>query len=106
MFRRRFIQRMAWAGTGSLAVGEAAIAGTRQTVNYQVKGFTCIACAVGLETMLRQHKGVIKVQASYSKASAWIEFDPNLVTEHSLKELISDMGFRVEGVEGALHGSH
>jgi copper chaperone CopZ len=46
--------------------------------------------------MLRQQKGVIKVQADYSKGSAWIEFDPGLVTEQSLKELISDMGFRVE----------
>lgn len=96
MFRRRFIQRVAWASAGSLAVREAAIAGTRQTVSYHVKGFTCLACAVGLETMLRQQKGVIKAQADYSKASAWIEFDPGLVTEQSLKDLISDMGFRIE----------
>jgi copper chaperone CopZ len=85
-----------WASAGGLAVGEAAVAGTRQTVSYQVKGFTCIACAVGLETMLRQQKGIANVQASYSKASVWIEFDPGLVTEQSLKELISDMGFRAE----------
>ena len=87
---------MAWASASGMVVGEAAVAGTRQTVSYQVKGFTCIACATGLETILRQQKGVIKVQASYSKANAWIEFDPGLVTEQSLKEQISDMGFRVE----------
>ena len=106
MFRRRFIQQMAWAGAGSLAVGEAAIAGKCRTVNYQVKGFTCLACAVGLETMLRQQKGITKAQANYPKASVWIEFDPGLVTEQSLKERISDMGFRVEGAEGTIHGSH
>jgi len=46
--------------------------------------------------MLRQKKGVARVQASYPKATVFIEFDPGLVTEASLKEFIAEMGFSVE----------
>ena len=65
-------------------------------MTYRVRGFSCITCAVGLEVMLRQKKGVARVQASYPKATVFIEFDPGLVTEASLKEFIAEMGFSVE----------
>jgi Cu+-exporting ATPase len=65
-------------------------------VTYRVKGFTCVTCAVGLETMLQREKGIISAKASYPKASVIIRFDPELLSEGSLKGFIAEMGFRVE----------
>ena len=96
MFRRNFIQRMAVGGAGGLAAIGAAGAGKKKGVTYRVKGFSCITCAVGLEVMLRQKKGVAQVQASYPKATVFIEFDPGLITEASLRGFIAEMGFSVE----------
>jgi Cu+-exporting ATPase len=90
MFRRQFIHRITLAGAGTLAAGAA-----REVVTYKIKGFTCIACAVGLETMLRQQKGVSLVEASYPRSSAHIEFDPSVTTENSLRQQIIDMGFTI-----------
>ncbi len=67
----------------------------RKIVVYHIKGFTCVTCAVGLDTLLRQRKGVERSKSSYPDATAEIEFNPDLVTEKSLKSFIAEMGFAV-----------
>lgn len=96
MFRRHFMQRITCAGTALFATRNVSQAGERKTVTYKVKGFTCIACAVGLETMLKQEKGVFRADASYPKATVIVEFDPAVVSEKCLKEYIGGMGFGIE----------
>lgn len=102
MFRRKFIARLGLASASGLAAVGAAHAGQSRTVTYRVKGFSCITCAVGLDTLLCRQKGVVHSKSSYPDATAVIEFDPALVSEQSLKALISEMGFTAE--EG--HGAH
>jgi copper chaperone CopZ len=93
MLRRKFIQLMTVAGTGSLAAFGTLEAKDTVTVTYYVKGFTCITCAVGLETLLRQQKGVVWAKASYPDASVVIKYQPGSVTENQLKAYIAEMGF-------------
>lgn len=94
MFRRQFLQRITYASTGALAVG--AVEGAQaKTVTYHVKGFTCVTCAVGLETLLRRQKGITRAAASYPSGVVHIDFDPALVSEKMLKSYIAEMGFRV-----------
>ena len=97
MFRRKFIQGMTLASAG---VGMAAVttvkAGEKRTVTYRVKGFSCVTCAVGLDTMLGRHEGVIQSKSSYPDAITVIEFDPHLVTDKSLKAFIAELGFSPE----------
>jgi Cu+-exporting ATPase len=100
MFRRRFLQSMTWAGANVFPAIRTVRASESRIVSYRIKGFTCIACAVGLETMLRQQKGVSRAEASYPKANVLIEFDAAVVTDKSLKEYIAEMGFRVEEEHG------
>ena len=100
MFRRRFIQSITFAGAGTLAATGVAEAKGNKTITYRVKGFTCITCAVGLETLLRREKGIARVEASYPKATVLIEFDPDLVSDKSLRERISEMGFTVVNASG------
>jgi copper chaperone CopZ len=104
MDRRNFLYRV-MAGvagtTTAFAVTEATCstgsraAGETQCVAYEVKGFSCVACAVGLETMLLQHKGVTRVKASYPEARIVIGFDRNLTSEENLREFIAACGFSV-----------
>jgi hypothetical protein len=52
MFRRQFVRLIAAVGTGSVAAIAATKAKDGKRVTYVVKGFSCITCAVGLDTML------------------------------------------------------
>ncbi|HYK36226.1 heavy-metal-associated domain-containing protein [Alloacidobacterium sp.] len=96
MLRRRFIQFMTVAGAGGLATLGTLEAGDVKTVTYKIKGFTCITCAVGLETLLRQQKGVVWAKASYPDATATIRYQPATVSEGKLKAYIAEMGFTAE----------
>ena len=96
MFRRQFVQFMAVFGTSSLATVAAADTEKIKTVTYQVKGFSCITCAVGLDTMLQKQKGVAWSNSSYPGGIVRIKFDPQEVTEKSLEAFISEMSFTVK----------
>ena len=97
MFRRNFIQQITLASAG-VGVASAVTTQAREhkTITYHIKGFTCPTCAVGLDTMLGQQKGVIQSKSSYPDARTVIEFDPHVVTEASLKAFIADLGFTAE----------
>ncbi len=96
MQRRRFVQMMTLAGVGTMAAAELAHAGETKTVTWHVKGFTCVTCAVGLETMLREQKGVKRVKATYPEAQVTIQYDPTSANEARLREFISELGFIAE----------
>ncbi len=96
MLRRQFLKITTLAGVSGLATIGTAEASDTKTVKYRVGGFTCITCAVGLETMLHQQKGVVWVKASYPDASVVIHYDPASVTENAIRAFITDLGFSAE----------
>jgi copper chaperone CopZ len=96
MLRRTFIQLITAAGAGGLASLEALESRDERTVTYKVKGFTCVTCAVGLETLLCRQKGVVWAKASYPDAISTIRYKPAVVSEEQLKAYIAEMGFTVE----------
>jgi len=55
---------------------------------------------VGLEVMLRQEKGVAWAKASYPDASVVIKYHPGEISEDSLKNYISSMGFKAQEAKG------
>jgi copper chaperone CopZ len=95
MFRRQFVQFMAALGTSGVATIAAADPEGTMTVTYVVKGFSCLTCAVGLDTMLQKQKGVSWSKSTYPEGIAKIQFDPLEVSEKSLKAFINEMGFTV-----------
>ncbi len=95
MFRRQFVQFMAALGTSSVATIAAADRKGTTTVTYVVKGFSCVTCAVGLDTMLEKQKGVSSSQSTHPDGIVKIHFDPKEVSEKSLKAFINEMGFTV-----------
>jgi copper chaperone CopZ len=71
-----------------------------QTLVYRVAGFTCVTCAVGLQTLLGRQKGVAHVEAAYPSGTVKIKFDPALLDHSSLRTFIEEMGFRVTEERG------
>jgi copper chaperone CopZ len=90
MFRRKFIQKV----TCAVAVAGPAAARGVKTVTYQIEGFTCVTCAVGLDTMLRDQKGIVGSQSSYADKRSKVEFDPQVTTEGEIRDFIRELGFR------------
>ena len=97
MNRRNFIRNVAAVGGGLSLQGSAAHGGLRETstVTYRVNGFTCVTCAVGLETMLRTQPGVVRVSASYPDKRCEIGFDGAVTSDAALRQFIASCGFSV-----------
>ena len=100
MLRRRFIEIVGLLGAGGAASvamvarnAARSSAGERKITTYGVQGFTCITCALGLETLLRREKGVLAARADYPSATAVIEYDPTVISDSRLQTLIQDAGF-------------
>jgi Cu+-exporting ATPase len=89
MFRRNFLQRIAFGASVGLA-------SKRSIVTYRIKGFYCVTCAVGLDTLLQQKKGVLRSKSSYPAATTVIEFDPGVVTGKEIRAFIAEMGFTAD----------
>jgi Cu+-exporting ATPase len=108
MIRRQFIKLATLSGaTGIASLGRLSAlekketnstiaAADMKTVTWRVHGFTCVTCAVGLETMLRQQKGVRSAEASYPNATVTIQYYAERVSEASLRSFIQDIGFTTE----------
>jgi copper chaperone CopZ len=97
MFRRRFLQLATMASVGGLAPLEGMAAGTSKTVTYMVKGFSCITCATGLDTMLSQQKGITSSKSTYPEGKVMVGFDPKRTNEQAIVAFIASLGFKVEG---------
>ena len=97
MFRRRFLQLVTMATVGTVAPLEGMATGTTRTVVFFVKGFSCITCATGLDTMLGQQKGIVSSRSTYPEGKVTVGFDPHQVTEQAIVAFIADLGFTVDG---------
>ena len=96
MFRRRFLHMMTIASVAGLAPLEAMSAGTSKTVIYFVKGFSCITCATGLDTMLGQQRGITSSKSTYPEGKVTVGFDPQQISEQAIIAFITDLGFTVQ----------
>ena len=94
MIRRKFLSLATLAGAGSLAAIEGVALTERRTVTFRITGFTCITCAVGLETLLEKEKGVIHAKASYPENVTTITYNPAHTSEAALADFIASTGFK------------
>jgi copper chaperone CopZ len=94
MIRRKFIGLMTLASAGSMVALETVEGPEQKTVTYRISGFTCVTCAVGLETLLQKERGVVWAKASYPNNTATITYHPKLTSELSLVEFIESTGFK------------
>ena len=97
MFRRRFLQLVTMASVGTLAPVEGKSAGASKIATYRVKGFSCITCATGLDTMLGQQNGIASSKSTYPEGKVTVGFDPHQISEQAILSFITDLGFAVVG---------
>lgn len=98
MFRRRFLQFIPLATAIGLAPLRAAAKGKSDAVTYRVKGFSCVTCATGLDTMLGQQKGVASSKSTYPEGIVKVAFDPEETSTKQIAAFIAELGFAVETV--------
>jgi copper chaperone CopZ len=96
MLRRKFFKVVTMATTGAVAPLEAIPAEPKKVVSYRVRGFSCITCATGLDTMLGKEKGIASSSSTYPEGIATIRFDPEQTTEQAIKDFIASLGFSVD----------
>jgi Cu+-exporting ATPase len=90
MIRREFIQGIA-GGLGAAAAATSAV--KTKTVTYRIEGFTCVTCAVGLDALLKDRKGIVRSKSSYPDRTAVIEYRPDLIDEPQIEAFIQELGF-------------
>jgi len=90
MVRRVFIQGIA-CGLGAAEAGGSA--GKTRTVTYRIEGFTCVTCAVGLDTLLKDQRGIVRSKSSYPERTAVIEYLPEQIDERQIEAFIRELGF-------------
>lgn len=95
MFRRQFMQIVALTSVGALNPVESMAASARTTLILQVKGFTCVTCAVGLDTLLGKEKGIVSSRSTYPEGKVTVVFDPKECSEQAIRGFIAEMGFSV-----------
>jgi len=57
-----------------------------------VKGFTCITCAVGLDTLLSKQKGILSSKSTYPEGKVTVKFEESAITEKAIEGFIAEMG--------------
>jgi Cu+-exporting ATPase len=104
MIRRRFLQFAALTGAGALAPLEAvakriapAANDAGKTAVFQVRGFSCPTCAVGLDTLFSRTKGVISSHSTYPEGKVTVGFDPGAIDLAQVRAVITDAGFTIAG---------
>ncbi len=98
MLRRRFLQFVPLATALGLAPLKAAAKGKSEIVTYRVKGFSCITCATGLDTMLSRQEGVASSKSTYPDGIVKVDFDPDQISKNQIAAFIEELGFTIEGV--------
>ena len=68
-----------------------------KTSTYQVKGFTCIACAIGLDTMLAKERGVKSSHSTYPEGIVKVAYNPEQTSDGWIVGFITNLGSTVSG---------
>jgi len=96
MFRRHFLQLMTLASAGSLTPLQGFAGEAARNVTYEVRGFSCITCATGLDTMLNQQRGIVSSKSTYPEGMVKVGYIAENITEERIAGFITDLGFKVE----------
>lgn len=62
---------------------------------YPVLEMSCAACAVNVESILKQTPGVSDAGVNYANQTAWVQFNPKTVTPIDLQNAVRGIGYDI-----------
>lgn len=62
----------------------------------QLEGMSCASCAQTIEKALQRAKGVHQAQVNFAAEKAYVEFDPAIINEERLAEIVRGTGYDVK----------
>ena len=65
---------------------------TNKSKTFPVLGMSCAACAVSVESMLKNTKGVVSANVNYANASLTTEYNQSINAEQ-LREVLRSIGY-------------
>ena len=65
----------------------------KQTITLAIAGMHCASCAMNIDGELEDSNKIISVTTSYAKAQTVVEFDPGVISEQEIKDLIQKVGY-------------
>lgn len=92
MKKKQFISSLVL--TLVLALGTIGVSAATKKSTIRVEGMHCKMCSASIEKALKATTGVEKVEVSFDKSEAVIQYDDEKVTEAKLREVINSTGFK------------
>lgn len=74
------------------------------TVDFSVQGMSCTACAGRIEKSVGKMNGVQAVAVSYPARTAWVKYEPEIISPIHIMEKIGKLGFEASVPERAKEG--
>jgi len=68
---------------------------TGKKVDLPIKGMTCTSCAQTIEKNLKKKKGVHSANVNFASEKAYVEFDPNIISNKDLTQAVREVGYDV-----------
>jgi len=66
----------------------------KQSIELQLEGMTCSACAAKIEKSLNKLQGVTDANVNFAMETAHVEFNPLDVTIEDMQQLVKKLGYR------------
>lgn len=81
------------AGVAARERNEEGAAMTTTVLELNVSGMICRACEDAIADALLHTRGVVSAQAHYWRGRVTITYDPNIVTEDTLRQVLTNAGY-------------
>lgn len=64
-------------------------------VEYTVKGMTCAACEVHIESEVNKLDGIVEVKANYEKGSTIVSYDKTKTSNAEIEAAVNNTGYKI-----------
>jgi copper chaperone CopZ len=76
-----------------------------QKVHFDIKGMTCQGCSEHIKHAVSENAGIVRVDASWEKGEATVEYDASVLSLDTLTESINATGYTVVGTQSIKESS-
>lgn len=69
---------------------------SKEKINLNISGMTCVNCSNGIEKFLNKQKGVESTKVSFASSEGEFTIDTETMSKESLIKKIEQLGYKVE----------